>query len=327
MAPRILVAESGGFPPEALARLRQAGEVILADLDYQGLREAIGEAEVLWVRLRHRIDAALLDRAPQLRMVVTPTTGLNHIDADALKRRGIRLVSLRGEVEFLKDVRATAEHTLGLMLALIRHIPQAAADVAAGHWRRDRFQGSELYGKTIGIVGFGRLGQIVSRYLQAFDTQVLLSDPRLPEGYTDGALRATTLRYLLENSDLVTLHVDLSDETRGFFAAEQFQTMKPGSCFINTARGELIDERALLEALSSGRMAGAALDVLCEETSSGMAHHRLVEYARMHDNLLITPHLGGCTGESKRKTEAFLADKVFGLLLEHPENTALAMAP
>jgi D-3-phosphoglycerate dehydrogenase len=243
-----------------------------------------------------------------------------------LERRGIRLVSLRGEVQFLKDVRATAEHTLGLMLALIRHIPQAAADVEAGHWRRDRFEGRELYGKTVGIVGYGRLGQIVSRYLQAFDTQVLISDPKLPAGYSDGAARAATLRHLLQNSDIVTLHVNLCDETLGFFTAENFQTMKPGSYFINTARGELIDEVALLEGLSSGRIAGAALDVLCEESSSGMADHPLVEYARRNDNVIITPHLGGCTAESKRKTESFLAEKVFGMLRECPENTTLATA-
>jgi D-3-phosphoglycerate dehydrogenase len=324
--PRILVAESDGFPAEAFARLSQAGNVILADLDRAGLREALKDADVLWVRLRHRIDSALLDAAPKLSMLVTPTTGLNHIDTDALRLRGIRLVSLRGEVEFLKDVRATAEHTLGLMLALIRHIPQAAADVEAGFWRRDRFRGGELYGKTVGVVGYGRLGRIVTRYLQAFDAQVLVSDPKLPAGDHEGAARAVTLPHLLENSDLVTLHVDLREETRGFFGGRSFQRMKPGSYFINTARGELIDEIALLEGLSSGRIAGAALDVLCQEDSAGMADHPLVQYARQHDNLLITPHLGGCTAESKRKTELFLAEKVFGMLLECREDLALVTA-
>jgi D-3-phosphoglycerate dehydrogenase len=325
--PRILVVESTGFPPEALGRLSEAGSVILADLDRAGLREALKDIDILWVRLRHSIDAALLEAAPRLQMIVTPTTGLNHIDTAALTRRGIRLVSLRGEVEFLKDVRATAEHTLGLMLALLRRIPQAAADVTAGFWRRDRFEGGELYGKTVGIVGYGRLGRIVGRYLAAFDAEVLVADPKLVPGSIVGAAHAVGLERLLENSDIVTLHVDLNETTRGFFGAECFAAMRPGSYFINTARGELIDEQALLAGLASGRIAGTALDVLTGEDSSGMAGHPLVEYAARHENLLITPHLGGCTAESKRKTEAFLAEKVFGLLRERRPDMALFTAP
>jgi D-3-phosphoglycerate dehydrogenase len=311
---RILIAEREGFPAQALARLERVAAVTLEDLDRPALEEAVAQADVLWVRLRHRIDRALLARAPRLKILVTPTTGLNHIDTDELDRRGITLVSLRGEVEFLRDVRATAEHTIGLLLGLLRQVPAAAADVQAGGWRRDRFQGSEIYGKTVGIVGYGRLGQIVSRYLKAFDARVLATDPKLPMGYSDGTVEGVPLARLLAEADIVSLHADLRPDTRGFFTPALFGQMKWASYFVNTARGELIDEAGLLASLREGRLRGAALDVVSNESSAGMGGHPLIEYARKHTNLLITPHVGGCTQESKTKTELYLAGKLADLL-------------
>ena len=225
------------------------------------------------MRLRHRIDRQVFDAASRLKILVSPTTGLNHIDLEEAARRGIQVISLRGEVEFLKDVRATAELTMGLLLSLVRHIPAAVADTRRGSWDRDTFQGRELYGKTAGVVGYGRLGQIVARYLQAFDMRVLVADPDIdPEDLGPGLSRVP-LSKLLAESDVVTLHVNLCDDTYGFFGREQFATMRPGGWFINTSRGELIDEQALLDFLQSGHLAGAALDVLCDERSSGMAGH------------------------------------------------------
>ncbi|HEY6989015.1 MAG TPA: NAD(P)-dependent oxidoreductase, partial [Bryobacteraceae bacterium] len=207
---RILIAERDGFPVQALVRLQGVARVSLEDLDRAGLEEAIADVDVLWVRLRHRIDRHLLDCAPRLKTVVTPTTGLNHVDTEELARRGITLLSLRGEVEFLRDVRATAEHTIGLLLALLRQLAPAAADTQAGGWRRDRFQGAEIYGKTVGIVGYGRLGRIVSRYLKAFEARVIVNDPKLPDGYRDSIVEALPLAALLSESDIVSLHVDLN---------------------------------------------------------------------------------------------------------------------
>jgi D-3-phosphoglycerate dehydrogenase / 2-oxoglutarate reductase len=308
--PRILVAESGGFSERAVALLRGLGDVVLADLDRGELVGAVGEAEVLWVRLRSRIDAEVMTAAKRLKVIVSPTTGLNHIDLEEAGRRGIRILSLRGETEFLRDVRATAEHTIAVMLALLRRMPAATTHVRDGGWDRDRFRGRELYGTTIGIVGYGRLGRIVARYLRAFDTRVLTADPHLDEGTVEAGVTIVSLSRLLHEADLVTLHVNMCDETRGFFGREQFAVMKPGAWFINTSRGELVDETALLEALESGRLGGAAVDVLGDEDPAGMLAHPLVGYARAHDNLLSTPHIGGCTVESTEKTELFLARKL-----------------
>jgi D-3-phosphoglycerate dehydrogenase len=314
MRPRLLITEAKGFPPAALARLREVAGVTAADLDRYQLEREIGGADVLWVRLRHRIDEALLERAPSLRIIATPTTGLTHIDLEAAARRGIRIVCLRGETDFLKDIRATAEHTIGLMLALVRRIPAAVDHVREGGWDRDRFQGVELFGKTVAVIGYGRLGRIVARYLAAFDCRVLAVDPNVDARTVDHGVELVALEHALRAADLVTLHVNLVAETRQFFGAKQFESMRMGSYFINTSRGELIDETALLDAIRSGRLAGAALDVLCEETSRGMVRHPLVQYAKDHNNLLITPHIGGCAVEAMQKTELFLCERLLSAL-------------
>jgi D-3-phosphoglycerate dehydrogenase len=311
---KILVAEAGGFASKAAELLRRVGDLILTDLDRDELLAAVRGVDVLWVRLRHRIDAELMAAARRLKVIVTPTTGLNHIDMKEAECRGIQVLSLRDESEFLRDVRATAEHTLALMLSLIRYVPAATAHVRDGSWNRNLFKGQELHGKTIGVVGYGRLGRIVARYLKAFDAHILAADPNVRADFVETGVMLVPLVKLLPATDLVTLHVNLCEATRGFFGQEQFETMKKGAWFVNTSRGELVDEGALLRALWSGRLAGAALDVLSEEHSEGMGGHPLVAYAREHDNLIITPHIAGCTVESMEKTECFLADRLLSLL-------------
>jgi len=311
---KILIAESSGFSPAALQALQGIAEVVAADLDRAELLAAVADADILWVRLRNRVDREVLDAGRRLKFIVTPTTGLNHIDLREAARRGIQVVSLKGEVEFLKDVRATAELTVGLILSLLRQIPAAVASTRKGEWNRDTFQGRELYGKTVGIVGYGRLGTIVARYLQAFDMRVLVSDPDLDSEDIEPGLTKVPLPRLLAEADIVSLHVNLCDDTIGFFGREQFAAMRPGAWLINTARGELLDEAALLDALKSGRLAGAALDVLSDEKSTGMSGHPLVEFAKSNPQLIITPHIGGCTHESMEKTERFLAGRLISMI-------------
>ncbi len=300
---QILVAESLGFSESALAVLHGMGKVVLADLDRPALLSALRNIDVLWVRLRNRIDCEVLDAAPRLRYILTATTGLNHIDVREAEERGIKVVSLQGESEFLRGVHATAEHTVALMLALLRRIPPACAHAAEGGWNRDLFRGRELYGKTVGIVGFGRIGRLLEPILSSFGSRVVVADPNCRDR------AALSLDQLLNEYDLVTLHVNLTEQTRGFFGRDQFLAMKSGSWFVNTARGELVDQEALLNALESGRLAGAALDVLAGEDEVHSRMHPLIQYAREHDNLILTPHIGGCTWESTEMTELFLAQK------------------
>jgi len=323
--PIILVTESKGFSKEATALLRRAGRVLHHDLDRPELLHEAVQADVLWVRLRHQIDEELMERAPRLKVIVSPTTGLNHIDMEEAARRGIRVLSLRGETEFLKSVHATAEHTVGLILGLIRRVPDAKSHVLGGGWNRDLFRGNELAGKVAGIVGYGRLGRIVARLLLAFEMRVLASDPHVWTTDVDPGVQIVPLNELLRQADLVTLHVNLYAETTGFFGKEHFAQMKSGAWFVNTARGELVDEGALLEGLRSGHVRGAALDVLTDERSAGMGSHPLVQYARRHENLLITPHIGGCTVESMEKTELHMARKLYDFLTaKHPDASPIS---
>lgn len=312
--PTILVTESQGFSPEAAQVLEQLGTVIWADVDRPALLRAAAQAEILWIRLRHRIDAEVLVAAPRLTTIVTPTTGLNHIDLETAAQRRIRIVSLREEKDFLRDVRATAEHTLMLMLTLLRQGHAAITHVQDGGWNRDLFRGRELHQKTIGVVGYGRLGRIVARYLQAFDVRVLAADPHVKPHDVAPGIALVPLATLLSAADVVTLHVNLDPETIGFFGQTEFAAMKRGAWFINTSRGELVDETALLEVLHKGFLAGAALDVLMDEKATGMADHPLVAYARSHSNLIITPHIGGGTVESMAKTEYVLARRLATIL-------------
>jgi D-3-phosphoglycerate dehydrogenase len=307
---KTLVAESRGFSTEAAQLLRQLGDLALADLNRADLLQAVCEADVLWVRLRHRIDMEVLAAAPGLRIVVTPTTGLNHIDVEEAQQRGIRVLSLRGEVDFLREVRATAEHTLALILALLRQIPAAATHVRTGGWDRDLFRGHELSGKVAGVVGYGRLGRMVARSLNALGARVLVADPHVGSDAVEAGLVVLSLDEVLRKADIVTLHVAYSSTTQGFFGQREFSLMKEGSWFVNTSRGELVDESALLAALRSGRLAGAALDVITDEHSGDLSDHPLIRYARDHDTLIVTPHIGGCTVESMAKTEVFMAKRL-----------------
>ena len=312
---RIVVSESADFSPAAVELLRASGVVTLGDLDRPGLLAAVCDADVLWVRLRHRIDREVMAVAPHLRFIVTATTGLNHIDTEEAERRGIRVISLRGETEFLDEIVATAEHTLALALALLRHVPAAAAHVVDGGWNRDRFKGAEIRGKTVGVVGYGRLGRIVARYFSALGARIVAADPAIDTAKLPPFVEAVAFDELLSRADIVTLHVALDVHTAGFFGRQQFRAMKRGAWFVNTSRGELIDEGGLLDALSSGHLAGAALDVIADEHAERLGARPVVDYARHHDHLIITPHVGGCTAESMEKTEVFLATRLRDALL------------
>ncbi|MCU1241131.1 MAG: putative D-isomer specific 2-hydroxyacid dehydrogenase NAD-binding [Candidatus Acidoferrum typicum] len=314
MLPNILVSEATGFSDSAAEHLRICSRLFLRDLDRTSLIIAVRDVDVLWVRLRHKIDREVIEAGPNLRAIATPTTGLNHIDLAHAEKLGIHVISLQGATDFLQNVYATAEHAVALILSLMRHLPAAHEHAISDHWNRDLFIGNELHGKAAGVIGYGRLGKMVAKYLQSFGMRISVTDVKNPDQLEHPDIANVSLDHLLHTSDVVTLHVPLSDQTKGFFGKREFACMKPGSWFINTARGELVDERALLDALRTRHLSGAALDVLCDEQSSNFGDNSLVRYAQQHTNLLITPHIGGCTRESREKTERFLATRVVEFL-------------
>jgi D-3-phosphoglycerate dehydrogenase / 2-oxoglutarate reductase len=303
----ILNAEPEGYSPVAKAQLEALGTVRDGPFERSALEDAVSDCDVLITRLGHRIDAPLLAGAPRLRAVVSATTGLDHIDVDAAVAHGIAVLSLRGERGFLDQVTATAELTWGLLLALTRRIPAASRAATAGAWDRDAFRGHDIAGKRLGIVGLGRLGRIVADYGRAFRMTVAAYDPQT-DAWPAQVGQSESLEALLAQSDVVSLHLPLSRETTGLIDAKALATLPEGAILLNTSRGAIIDEGALLAALESGRLAGAALDVLADETA--VAASPLLAFAEHDERLLITPHIGGATHEAMERTEIFMAEKL-----------------
>jgi D-3-phosphoglycerate dehydrogenase len=306
----ILNAEPLGYSPEAGARLAKLGKVTEKKMSRAQLLEELGDYDILIVRLANQIDRKVIDAGRRLRAIVTATTGLDHIDVVYARNRGISVLSLRGETDFLKDVRASAEHTWALLLGLLRNIVPASKAACRSQWNRDAFRGHELFGKHLGIVGLGRIGEKVARYGQAFGMAVAAFDPFIRD-WVDGVRRKTDLSELLQNSDILSLHIPLTDETFNLIGSTELAMLPRGAVLVNTSRGQIIDEQALIRALESTHLAGAALDVVCgERTNENHVQSRLLDYARRHDNLLITPHIGGATHESMAKTEIFMTHKL-----------------
>jgi len=298
------------YSEEARAVLCSIGELVEEQLDRAGLIARIPDFDVLIVRLGHQIDREILDAGTRLKAIVTATTGLDHIDLKYAEQMGIRVLSLRGETEFLRTVSATAEHTWALLLSLLRRIPSAFSSVRAGQWERDRFRGIELNGKCLGLIGLGRIGQKVACYGLAFGMSVRAYDPYLLE-WVDGVVRCVSLPELLSNSNVLSIHVPLNKETTGLVGLPEFKLLPSGSVFLNTSRADIVDETALLKSLENGTLSGAALDFIPDERYvRKRLSSPLLAYVCHHENLLITPHLGGATYESMKKTEIFMAQKL-----------------
>jgi D-3-phosphoglycerate dehydrogenase len=313
---RIFNAEPDGYSPEARAILERLGEVVEVECTRAQLLAEVLESDVLIVRLKHMIDTEVFAHAPLLRVIVSATTGLNHIDVAAAHARNIKVLSLKGEREFLDGITATAEHTWGLLLALIRRVPTAVQHVRNAGWNRDCFRGRQLSGLTLGIVGLGRLGAMVAEYGRAFRMRVVAYDI-LPVAHADH-VEMVSLPDLLASSDVVCLLPSYQESSHQLLGPKEFGQIKAGAVLLNTSRGEVIDEAALLNALCCGQVAGAALDVLTGEgrrSSGWLSNHPLVEFARSSDRLLITPHIGGATNDSLREAEIFMARKLAEHLL------------
>ena len=309
---RILNAEPQGYSPAAREILDTLGEVTEKPLDRAGLLDTAEDYEVLITRFGHRMDKELFAAAPRLRVLVSATTGLDHIDLEAAADCGVEVLSLEGETEFLEGLSATAELTWGLLLAVSRHIPQAADSVKEGIWDRDAFKGNELRGKRLGILGMGRLGRMVAEYGRVFGMVVAAYDPYASDWPTGVELHSAA-EDLMEDAQVLSIHVPLNDETRGLMDKDMLSRLPEGAVLINTSRGAVVAEAALLSALGSGHLAGAGLDVVAEELCGGPSQ-ALLAYARDHGNLIITPHMGGATVESMEKAEVFIAHKLVRFL-------------
>lgn len=249
-----------------------------------------------------------------IRFLATITTGLDHIDLDYCNSHSIEVISLKGETKFLEGITATPELTWGLLLSLIRKIPAANNSVLSGEWNRNQFFGKTLKGKTIGIVGFGRIGKNVAKFASCFDMKVNVCDV-IEIDFGDKPYIQKTISELMGSSDFVSIHVPYDKSTHQLISADLLARMKKGSYLINTSRGGIIDENALLMELKSGRLAGVGLDVLSNEVLTGInKDNPLITYANEGGNIVFTPHIGGSTCEALSDTSEFISKKILNFL-------------
>lgn len=314
--PVILIAEPD-YSVDALKKYRSMGSVFFwFGAGTAERAEYLKKAEILVVRLKMAVDKKLIDKMPHLRIIATSTTGLNHIDTGYAAEKGIKVISLRGEMSFLKNIPSTAEETWGLIISLLRNIPWAYEDVKKGNWDLNRWQGEELRGKTIGILGFGRLGKIVAKYARAFGMIVLACDPNVSASEMARAgAKKTDMDNLFRSSDIVSLHVLLTEATKNLVKMRHLRMMRSSAYLVNTARAELLEKGALFSALKNKLIKGAAIDVLDDEKENGahLKNEPLIKYAKEHSNLIILPHIGGNTREAMNVTQDFVA----GLVAKH----------
>jgi D-3-phosphoglycerate dehydrogenase / 2-oxoglutarate reductase len=313
VAARVLVKEKIGDP--GVRRLREAGLEVDLGLDWEDgqLAERIGEYEGILIRSATKLTADLIERADRLRVIGRAGVGVDNVDVPAATKRGIVVANAPQS-----NVVTAAEHTMALLLALARNIPQADASLHAGRWDRSKYSGVELYDKTLGILGFGRIGQLVAERARGFGMRVIAYDPYVgAERYRElGVERAESSDELYARADFITIHLPKTPETEGWLDAEAFSKMRDGVRILNVARGPLVVDADLQAALDTGKVAGAALDVFRSEP---ITEHPLFHYP----NVIVTPHLGASTTEATDRAGEQAAEQVIAALTGGVVSTAV----
>ena len=305
MTTKIFVADD--VSESGLGPLRTAGFLVekLPGLKPPELQEALRGCEGLIVRSETKVTADILDAANSLRVIGRAGVGVDNIDVTAATIRGMVVMNAPDG-----NTITTAEHTIAMLISLARSIPQANSSLKAGRWERKKFIGVELQGKTLGIVGLGRIGRVVASRARAMDMQIVAYDPFIaPEQARDLEIELAPLDDVYARADFLTVHTPLTPETRGLVDREAIGKMKKGARIINCARGGLVDEDALYEALTSGQIAGAALDVFTEEPPA--ADHKLLQL----EQVIVTPHLGASTKEAQEGVAFTVAEQMRDYLL------------
>jgi D-3-phosphoglycerate dehydrogenase len=296
---KIVLAEKVSPATLAVFAAEPGWEVLTHDQLPNGLPAALADADALVVRSAVQVDDALMEKAPKLRVIGRAGVGVDNIDAEAATRRGIVVMNTPGA-----NAVAVAELTLCLMVAMARKVPAANTGMHAGKWEKKILQGTELRGKTLGILGLGRVGLEVARRARAFGLDILGSDPFVSAAVArENGIRLVPLDEMIAGADYITLHVGLTPQTAGVINARTLATMKKGVRIINCARGELVDDDALIAALKSGHVAGAALDVFNVEPLKDSPYTEL-------DNVILTPHIAGSTNEAQEAVGVQIARQV-----------------
>ncbi|PLX83195.1 MAG: phosphoglycerate dehydrogenase [Desulfuromonas sp.] len=284
-------------------------------LPVEELHQIIGGYEAIITRSGTRIDTALLEHAASLKIVARAGVGIDNVDVESASNKGIIVVNAP-----FGNVNSAAEHTMAILLSLCRNVTVANASLKGGDWKRAPFTGSELKGKTIGVIGLGKVGGRVARRSKAFEAEVITCDPYISEKRAeDFGVKLVSLDDIVRYSDIITVHTPLNQETRGMISGDHFERMKDGVIVVNCARGGIIEEAAMLAALESGKVAGAAFDVWSEEPPSSEVLKKLIGHPRM----LVTPHLGANTFEAQKNVAVDVSREIINYLDGRPMENAV----
>ncbi len=308
---KVLIADP--VAEEGIKALQTQAEVLVKlGLKPEELKAIIGNYDALIVRSETKVTADIIEAGRKLQTIARAGAGLDNIDVDAATRKGIVVVNAP-----TGNTISAAEHTIALMLASARHIPQANNTLKSGVWQRSAFLGTELRGKTLGIIGLGNVGSEVARRAMAFEMRLIAHDPFVSPEYAQN-LRVTlvSLEELLTESDFISLHLPLTPATKGLIGAKELGKVKPSVRIINCARGELIDEEALFKAVEEGRVAGAAVDVFSEEPTTDNILFK-------HHKIIVTPHLGASTTEAQVTIAQDISEQILAIFNGKPAKYAV----
>jgi len=295
---KILVAEPLAAAGIELLKAQPGWDIVISNP--KEYAQHLSDADALFVRSAVKVNAEVLAKAPKLRVIGRAGVGVDNVDLPAATAANVLVMNTPGG-----NAVAVAEHTLGFMLSMARSIPQASESTKSGKWEKKKFMGSELRGKTLGIVGLGYIGQEVAKRARGFEMKIIASDPFVnPKIATDLGVGLVSLDELYAQSDYITLHVGITKETNKMLNDAAFAKMKTGVRIVNCARGELIDDAALVRAIQSGRVAGASIDVF--ETEPPPAGNPVLA----QDTVLATPHIGGSTGEAQEIVGVRIVEQV-----------------
>ncbi len=267
------------------------------------LKSIIADYDAIVVRSETKVTKDIIDAGAKLQVIARAGVGLDNVDINAASQKGIVVLNAP-----TGNTIAAAEHTMAMMLALARHVPQANAKLKSGVWQRSSFTGNELKGKTLGVIGLGNVGSEVARRSAAFKMRIIGYDPFVSEDYARNiSIEIMPMKELLKESDYITLHLPLTPETKGMIGAKELETLKPTARIINCARGGLIDEEALYNAIETGKLAGAAIDVFSKEPATD-------NILLKSDKIIVTPHLGASTEEAQAGVAVDAAEQVLAIL-------------
>jgi D-3-phosphoglycerate dehydrogenase len=305
---KLVITEPTDFSDNALNALSNKFEIVRLE-NKNDIINHIKDVEVLFIRLGIVFNEDLMKKAHKLRIICSPTTGLDHINEQFCNHNGIEIISLKNERQFLDSIPSTAEHTWTLLTSINRKLYLATKSVKSKHWDRDAFKSYNLKGKTLGIIGLGRVGKQMANYAKAFQMKAIGFDIN-SDIKADKHIEMCSVEKLFSESDFISVHIPLNPVNVEFINEDLIDLMQPSACIINTSRGKVWDEKAIAKAIINQKIRGVASDVIYDELEENWQNSPLLSLDPDKYNCIITPHIAGATYDSMHLTEEFIVNKL-----------------